>query len=82
MMDHAGIRLLRLLGRRNIDQMNHRPALAVHPGPRKGKIRPIAFLQPQDVFVEPHGIGELSGPDIEMIEHAYAHAHMVLLPCS
>src|SRR5581483_4103332 len=80
MMNYAGIRLLCLVGRRNIDQMNHRLALAVHPGAGKREIRPSPFFKTQDVLIEPNGIGEPAGPDIEMIKHAYAHAHMISLP--
>src|SRR5579872_3321922 len=79
-MDHTGIRLLRLLGRGNIDQMDHRLALAVHPGAGKGKIRPIAFFEAEHIFVKMDGIGKISGPDIEMVKYAHAHGHMVSLP--
>ncbi len=73
-MDNAGIGLLLLVGPRNIDEMHHRLALAVHPCPGESKIRPGALLQSEDVLIEPNGVGKLSGPDVEMIEHAYAHA--------
>src|SRR5450756_1577102 len=79
-MDHAGIRLLRLIGPGNIDQVHHRLALRIHPRPRKGKVRPGALFQAQDVLVEPDRIVEFPGPDIEMVKHAYAHAHAVSLP--
>ena len=80
MMDDAGIRLLRLLGLGNIDQMHHRLALAVHPCPGEGKVRPGALFQAQNVFVEPDRIGEIPGPDVEMVEHAHADAHAMSLP--
>src|SRR6266481_4934815 len=74
MVDNAGIRLLRLVGAGNIHQMHDRLAIAVHPRPRKGKVRPRALLQTQHVLVEPDRVGELAGPNVEMVEHAYAHA--------
>src|SRR6266404_6334321 len=74
MVDNAGIRLLRLVGAGNIHQMHDRLAIAVHPRPRKGKVRPRALLQSQHVLVEPDRVGELAGPNVEMVEHAYAHA--------
>src|SRR5258708_28733243 len=73
MVDHAGIGLLLLASRRNIHQMHHRAALAIHPRPRKTEVGPVAVLQAKNILVEPHGIVELSGSDIEMVEHAYAH---------
>src|SRR5258708_7438016 len=76
-MDDRGIRLLRLVGLGDIEQMHHRLTLAVHPRPREGEIRPGALLQAQNVLVEPDRLVELPGPDVEMIEHAYAHAHAV-----
>ena len=81
-MDNAGIRLLRLVGLGDVDEMHDSLALAVHPRPRKGEVRPGALLQAQDILVEPDRIGELAGPDIEMVEHAYAHAHAMSLPFS
>src|SRR3984893_11472947 len=81
-MDDAGIRLLRLVGPGNIDQMHHGLALAVHPRAGEGKVRPSTLLQAQNILVEPDRVGELAGPDIEMIEHAYAHAHAMSLPFS
>src|SRR6267143_1996331 len=81
-MDDAGVRGLRLVGPGNIDQMHHRLALAVHPCPGEGKVRPGALLQAEDILVEPDRVGELAGPDIEMVEHAYADAHAMLLPFS
>src|ERR1039458_1050812 len=74
MVDHPGIRLLLLIRLRNIDEMNHRLALAVHPGPGKREVRPVALLEVKNLLVEPNRIPEFPGPDIEMIEHAYAHA--------
>jgi hypothetical protein len=64
--------------RRNIDEMHHGLAFAVHPGPGKREVRPVAFGQSKDVLVEPNGVIEFSGPDIEVIE--YAHAHAMPLP--
>src|SRR5580704_9582140 len=80
-MDHAGIRLLRLIGLGNIDQMHHRLALGVHPRPGKGEVRPGALLQAQHILIEPDRVGELAGPDVEMVELTYAHAHALSLPC-
>ena len=74
MMDNAGIRLLLLIGPGNIDEVHHGLAFAVHPCPGKCEIGPLAVLQSQDILIEPNRIGELSRPNIEMIEHAYAHA--------
>src|SRR5256886_5507990 len=79
MMDNAGIGLLLLVGPRNIDEMHHRLALAVHPCPGESKVLPVALLQSQDVLIEPNGIGEVPGPDVEIIEHAYAHAESLPL---
>src|ERR1700736_895458 len=73
MVDNTGIGLLLLVRRRNIDEVDHRLAFAVHPRAGKRKIRPVAVLQPQDLLVEPDRIGELSGPDVQMIEDAYPH---------
>src|SRR5205807_413900 len=73
MMNDAGVRFLRLLGVRDIDQMHHRFAFAVHPGARKAEIRPVALFEFEHLLVEPDGVGEFSGPDVEMIEQAYAH---------
>ena len=80
MMHHAGIRLLRFVGLGNIDQMHHRLALAVHPRAGEGEVRPGALFEPHNVFIEPDGVGEIPGPDIEMIEHAHADAHAMSLP--
>ena len=79
-MDDAGIRLLRLIGPGNIDQMHHRLALAVHPRPGERKVRPGALFQAQNVFIEPDRIGKVTGPDVEMVEHAHADAHAMSLP--
>ena len=74
MVDNAGIGLLLLIRRRDIDEMDDRLAFAVHPGARKREVRPVAFLQSKDILIELNSVGEFSGPDIEVIEHAYAHA--------
>ena len=74
-MDDAGIRLLRLVGLGDVDEMHDRLALAVHPGTWEYEIRPGALLQAQDVLVEADGLAKIAGPDVEMIEHADAHAH-------
>src|SRR5579872_7141426 len=76
-MDNAGIRLLWLVGLGNIHHMHDSLALAVHPGPGKREIRPRALFEAQDVLIETNRIGEIPGPDVEMVEHAYAHAHAV-----
>src|SRR5262249_31103994 len=76
-MHDAGVRLLRLAGPGDVDQMHHRLALAVHPSAGKGEVRTGALLQAADVLIEADRIGEIAGPDIEMVEHTYAHAHMI-----
>ena len=55
--------------------MHDRFALAVHPGAGEREVRPRAFLQAHDVLIEADGVVELAGPDVEMIERAYTHAH-------
>src|SRR5581483_4555559 len=76
-MDHAGIRLLRLVGPGDVDDMHHRLALAVHPRAGKCEVRPRTLLEAHDVLIEADGVVELSGPDVEMIQRAYTHAHAV-----
>ena len=44
-VDNTGIGFLLLAGLRNIDQMNHRFAFAVHPGPRKREVGPVALFE-------------------------------------
>jgi hypothetical protein len=63
---------------RNIDDVNHRLALAVHPGARESEVRPIAVLELQNFLVESNGVGEFPGPDVVMIEQAYAHGYRSL----
>src|SRR3954451_19580950 len=79
-VDNAGIRLLWLGSRRNIDEVHHRLTLAVHPGAGEGEIRPGAFFQAQHVLVEADGLGQIPGPDVEMIEHAHAYAAHAFAP--
>src|ERR1700736_5661675 len=73
-VDHAGIGLLLLTSRRNIHEVHHRAAFAVHPPPRKSELGPVAIFQAEHILVEPHGLVEPAGSDIEMVEHAHAHA--------
>src|ERR1700722_4170233 len=79
-MNHTGIRLLRFIGLGNIDQMHHRLAFAVHPRPREGEVRPGAGFQSQHILIKPDRIGEMAGPDIEMVEPSHADTHVVSLP--
>src|ERR1700759_3680440 len=76
-MDHAGIRLLLLVGFGDVDDMHHRLALAVHPGAGECEVRPRALFQAHHVLIEADGVVELPGADVEMIEHTYAHAHAI-----
>src|SRR6266700_2687811 len=74
-MHDTGIRLLRLVGRGDIDEMHDSLALAVHPGAWEGKIRPGTFLQTEHVLIEADRVPELPGPDVEMIEHTDTDGH-------
>src|SRR5260370_7880670 len=67
MMDHAGIRLLRLIGPGNIDQMHHRLALRVHPGAGEGKVRPGPLLQAQNILIKPTRPPEFPRPHLTTI---------------
>jgi len=86
-IDDAGIRALRLVGGRNVVEMEHRMAVAVEPRPRKveGRSRPIH--ETEHVPIEADGVVEVAGRDVIMIEHTDAHAHEasppgpVLGPC-
>jgi hypothetical protein len=77
-MDNAGIRLLGFGGRRNVDEVNHRLALAVEPRARKREIWSIPVRQTENLLVKPYRLGKFAGPDIEMIEHPNAHARAPL----
>ncbi len=79
-MDNAGIRLLWLRGRGNIDEVHHRLALAVHPGPREGEIGPGALFQAQHILIEADRLSQIPGPDVEMIEDTNAHAAHAFAP--
>jgi hypothetical protein len=61
-------------------QMHHRAAVAIHPCSRKTEIGPFAVLEAKNVLVEPDRGVELPGSDVEMVEHAYAHATSLPLP--
>ena len=74
-VDNAGIRLLCLIGLRNVDEVHDGLALAVHPGAGEGEVRPGTLFEAQNVLIETDRIGEVPGPDVEMIEHTHAHAH-------
>src|SRR3954468_2686332 len=81
MVDNTGIRLLLLIRWRNIHQMDDRFAFAVHPCAGECEVWAGALLQPQNIFIEPDCFRELAGADVEVVEHAYAHAHASLLRC-
>jgi hypothetical protein len=53
--------------------MHHRLSFAVHPGSGKREIRPVALLETQNILIELNRFGEFPGPNVEMIEQAYAH---------
>ena len=79
-MDNAGIRLLWFGGRRDVDEVNHRLALAVEPSARKREIWSIPVRQTENLLVKPYRLGKFAGPDIEMIEHPNAHARSLVRP--
>src|SRR5436305_14020209 len=79
MVDDTGRRRLRLVGERDIVEMQHRMAVAVKPGPGKIERRARPVHETQDVLVEADRVAELSGRDIVVVEHSDAHAHAVLL---
>src|SRR3954454_4948410 len=81
MVDNTGIRLLLLIRWRNIHQMDDRFAFAVHPCAGECEVWAGALLQPQNIFIEPDCFRQLAGADVEVVEHAYAHAHASLLRC-
>src|SRR5665213_3989108 len=74
-VDHAGIRPLLLVGAGDIVDVQHRMVAAVHPCARKIERRPWAVPHAEHVLVELHGLFELAGRYVVMVELADAHIH-------
>jgi len=65
MMDHAGVRLLRLIGLGNIDQMHHRLASEYIHAPGKAKFGRAPPFPGPGYPRKTDRVGEVPGPDVE-----------------
>src|SRR5215831_7121053 len=79
-VDDARIRPLRLVGGRNVIEMQHRMTFAVKPGAGKVEWRPRPVHQTEHFLVEANGVAQVTGRDVVVVEHTDAHAHRTSPP--
>src|SRR5262245_13246399 len=75
-VDDSRIRPLRLVGGRNVVEMQHWMAFAVKPGAGEVEWRSRPIHQTEHLLVEANGIAQVAGRDVVVVEHTDAHAHL------
>src|SRR5262249_20128511 len=79
-VDDARIRPLRLVGGRNVVEMQHWMAFAVKPGAGEVEWWPRPVHQTEHLLVEADGVAQVAGRDVVVVEHTDAHAHRTSPP--
>src|SRR5262249_52835843 len=74
-VDDARIWPLRLVGGRDVVEMQHRMTFAVKPGAGKVEWRPRPVHQTEHLLVEANGAAQVAGPDLVVVGHTDAHVH-------
>ena len=66
---------LPLVGLGDVVEVQHGMARAIQPSPREIELRARAVHESQHILIELHGLFELAGRHIVMVEHTNAYFH-------